>query len=246
MRRRVAPAAGFAIAVSLVCSLIGCTTASNEGAADAASPASACVAAGGLCGVSACSTLGPQSCGVAGETCCLDSLGAACAAEAGSAPIVASSYDQSCQTDSDCVGIGVGDPCYPCGVVCPGAAAINASSLAQYMADVLRSPAGKGDFVCNCPLYSPSSVCCNAGTCAPSCLDLVDAGTDAAPGADAGKDAAPEGDASIDAAAIVDAGTDAPAASDARADAEAMVDAGSDAAAALDAALGDAGDGGGD
>jgi hypothetical protein len=160
---------------------------------DAAAPVSACAAAGGLCGVSACSALGPQSCGAAGGTCCLDGLSADCLAEAGSHPIVASSYDQSCDVDSDCVAIGVGDPCEPCEVLCAGSAAIRSGALAQYMADVAKSPAGKGTFVCECPQYSPASVCCNAGVCAPYCLDLSDASADAAAMIDAPFGAAGDG-----------------------------------------------------
>jgi hypothetical protein len=234
MTRGAAWTASLGVAVSAVIAATGCATTSNGGAADGAASTSTCVEAGGLCGVSACSAVGPQSCGSKGETCCLDSLGPLCAAEAGATPIVASSYDQSCQVDSDCVAIGVGDSCYPCGVVCPGNAAINASSLARYMQDVAASPAGKGGFFCNCPLYSPSSVCCNAGLCAPYCLDLVDAGADAAPSTvvDGGADGSSVGDGGADAAPVVDASTD-----------DAAVDAGRDAAPAFDAGPSDAGAG---
>src|ERR1700678_3295322 len=155
-----------------------CTTTTMSGAAMDAAPApTPCQAAGGECGVSACSALGSQSCGARGGACCLDALGAVCAAEGGSPAIAASSYDRSCQVDSDCVAIGVGDPCYPCEVLCPGTAAINTSSMATYMADVARSPAGSGSVVCACPFYDSASACCNAGTCAPHCLVPVDGGS---------------------------------------------------------------------
>src|SRR5580698_4756351 len=124
MRRRIVRGARLAIAFSWLGSAVGCASSSSEATMDAAAPVSACAAAGGLCGVSACSALGPQSCGAAGGTCCLDGLSADCLAEAGSPPIVASSYDQSCDVDSDCVAIGVGDPCEPCEVLCAGSAAI--------------------------------------------------------------------------------------------------------------------------
>jgi hypothetical protein len=163
-------------AESLVCAATGC--APGEGGADSAAAASECAAAGGQCGTSACTALGPQSCGTQGETCCLDGVGAACAAGAGLPPILASNYDQSCSVDSDCVAIGVGDPCYVCEVACPGAAAINQTSLATYMADTAR-PVGSPGVVCNCPLYDPSSVCCSAGTCKPHCLDVPAAAGDA-------------------------------------------------------------------
>jgi len=152
-----------------------CASTTTEATVDAAPPPTPCEVAGGQCGVSACSAFGPQSCGAKGETCCLDALGAVCASEGGSPVIAASSYDQSCQVDSDCVAVGVGAPCYPCEVLCPGAAAISTSSMAKYMADVARSPAGSG-VACSCPFYDPASACCSAGTCAPHCLVPLDGG----------------------------------------------------------------------
>jgi hypothetical protein len=173
MRRLVVQVA--VVAAALAAS--SCTTTTTGATPDAAPVITPCEEAGGQCGASACSALGPQSCGATGGACCLDALGAACAAEGGSSPIAASSYDQSCQVDSDCVAIGIGDPCYPCEVLCPGTAAINASSMAQYTADVARSPSGSGRVACSCPLYDPASVCCNAGRCAPHCLAPLDGGS---------------------------------------------------------------------
>lgn len=175
MRRLVAQLAVLAATIGSIAAT-SCTTATTGGTPDAAPALTPCEEAGGQCGASACSALGPQSCGAAGGACCLDALGAACAAEAGSPAIAASSYDRSCQVDSDCVAIGVGDPCYPCEVLCPGTAAINTSSMAQYTADVARSPAGGGHVACSCPLYDPASACCSAGACAPHCLGPLDAG----------------------------------------------------------------------
>jgi hypothetical protein len=166
--------------------LVGCTTTTaTESVHDAAPAPSACELAGGQCGTSACTALGSQSCGAAGGTCCLDGLGALCAAEAGSHSIAVSSYSRSCQVDSDCVAIGVGNPCYPCEVMCPGTGAINITSLAQYMTDVADSPAGKAAVVCNCPQVPSPSACCNGGTCALHCLDLGDAPSESGVSVDA-------------------------------------------------------------
>jgi len=175
--RRRAHTSRLALAgASMLCGVfVACTQVASNVVGDAAAAPSACVAAGGQCGASACSTLGPQSCGAVGGACCLDGVGAACAAEGGK-PIAASSYDQSCRVDSDCVAIGVGNACYPCEVLCPGAAAIGTASLAQYMSDIADSPAGKGNFVCDCPFVSDASVCCSAGACSSRCFALPDAG----------------------------------------------------------------------
>jgi hypothetical protein len=45
--------------------------------------------------------------------------------------IQASSYDQSCTTDSDCIAVGEGNACYPCAIACTSAA-INRSAESQY------------------------------------------------------------------------------------------------------------------
>lgn len=80
-------------------------------------------------------------------------------------PIHASDYDQSCETDSDCVGVGEGNLCAACSAVCP-TAAINQSALGQYDADIdklgeLTDPNVTID--CGCPALFP--VCCDAGRC---------------------------------------------------------------------------------
>jgi hypothetical protein len=172
-------------AVAILALATGCASPQGHVTTDAAPPLSPCVMAGGECGVSACKALGSQSCDVTGETCCLDGLGPSCDADGGAAAITASSYDPSCDADTDCVGIGVGDPCYPCEVLCAGTAAINVSSLAQYNADVAKSPAGRAGVACACPEFVPANVCCSAGKCALYCLDVGDAEPK-----DAGADAA--------------------------------------------------------
>jgi hypothetical protein len=166
MRRSIV---GAACAVILAgCASTSANTASLTDAESADAPheasldTSACVEAGGQCTTS-CAALGPQSCG-AGAFCCFD---ARCARDASDRPppILASSYDQSCDADTDCVTVGVGDYC-SC-LNCSNNAAINKASVTQYRTDVAESA------ICSCPptpIPIPGvSPCCNAGTCDPSC-----------------------------------------------------------------------------
>jgi hypothetical protein len=86
--------------------------------------------------------------------------------------IAASSYDTSCNVDTDCVsvteGLAVhfGDWCT--GECFCGADAINRSSAAQYAQDVTRTPVGSGatrpSETCSCPA-SVGGTCCRAGQC---------------------------------------------------------------------------------
>ncbi|HXN32718.1 MAG TPA: hypothetical protein VN894_12685 [Polyangiaceae bacterium] len=76
--------------------------------------------------------------------------------------IQASNYDQSCTTDSDCVAVSEGSFCYPGGGGCP-TAAIRASALAQYQADVSKTWAASSCFgLSGCPAFGS---CCRAGMC---------------------------------------------------------------------------------
>ncbi len=82
------------------------------------------------------------------------------------AAILASSYDQSCTSDSDCIVVTVGYPCEGCGLQCGAdVGAINAGARAQYMGDVSRTP--KGAVPCNCPPPPPvgNFSCCRGGQC---------------------------------------------------------------------------------
>jgi hypothetical protein len=66
--------------------------------------------------------------------------------------IVASNYDQSCAVDTDCRTISAGDYCVA-GCLC-GGSAISATALAQFNADVAKTPLGSGavqELKCNCP-----------------------------------------------------------------------------------------------
>jgi hypothetical protein len=76
--------------------------------------------------------------------------------------IAASAYDQSCQIDSDCVGIFAGDFCHP-GAACPNAA-INIAVVPRYQADIAKTfGAGSCAAVSSCGFFSPT--CCRHGMC---------------------------------------------------------------------------------
>ncbi len=95
--------------------------------------------------------------------------------------ISASNYDQSCSVDSDCVaviegaegGIGAfglvvqsGNYCQPL-CMC-GGQAINKGAVAQYVADVSKTPVGSGAIKtppCFCPSVSPTGCCGDGGRC---------------------------------------------------------------------------------
>jgi hypothetical protein len=73
--------------------------------------------------------------------------------------IQASSYDQTCTVDSDCVGIAEGNLCDHCDCV---NAAINVRDEARYQSD----NSGKvSTQLCKCPTVA---VACDAGTCGTS------------------------------------------------------------------------------
>jgi len=73
-----------------------------------------------------------------------------------------STFDQSCQSDSDCVPITSGPLCdgYTC--TCPGGGAINASAEASYQALVSSIHPGKGP-LCECPAFPGPQ--CLGGVC---------------------------------------------------------------------------------
>ena len=98
------------------------------------------------------------------------SLGADAAA-CTSRMIVASSFDQSCVSDFDCVGVAEGNACEACGLACP-LAAISKRALPTYQAAIANSPATAGEpCETNCPEYG--SPCCNSGRCTDQCPDNV-------------------------------------------------------------------------
>jgi hypothetical protein len=163
---------------------------------------SSCVNSGGQCSAEGqtCAFSIPASCDESGGgSCCVP-----CQADPDVKAISVANYDRACTVDADCVAVGVGDPCQPCDILCPGNAAINASSLSQYRLDVAASPALGDGATCVCA-PTTLSVCCNAGTCDPSC------GADGSGGAiapvDAGLDDAEVYDAEPEDADLDDADT---------------------------------------
>jgi hypothetical protein len=74
-------------------------------------------------------------------------------------PIIASDYDQSCNVDSDCVGIGEGDGC-ECRVLCQNAA-INVADEARWREDVMQTPVS--GTACHCP--AATVPCCRDHLC---------------------------------------------------------------------------------
>ena len=109
--------------------------------------------------------------------------------DAAACVIAASSYDQSCQTAADCVGVPVGgNTCDPCHAgsghfACP-LAAINASASAQYtaaLAAAFQSVEGTTTYqqcVVNACPTNPTPAC-NAGKCVVEYgVQGTDAGTD--------------------------------------------------------------------
>jgi hypothetical protein len=105
------------------------------------------------------------------------------------ADIEAKNYDQSCQTDSDCVLVGEGESCFPCSLAYGPYGAISRSDLARFEADVARTPAGNLPVSC-APACAPSpSACCLGGKCQVGSQCSNPTSTDA--GADTGaRDAA--------------------------------------------------------
>lgn len=155
---------------------------------------SACLAAGGQCSDTPCAFGIAESCGADGAGfCCVP-----CQADPDVHRILASNYTQTCTVDSDCVAVGVGNPCQACNILCGSNAAINRSSLLQYMSDVASSPALGDAASCACQ-PTTVSVCCNSGTCDPACgvdgsggpVSSVDASLSDAADAAAGDDAGP-------------------------------------------------------
>jgi hypothetical protein len=93
------------------------------------------------------------------------SRGAGVDADSGGCVISATSYDQSCNVDSDCVEVSVGDYCSATTCRC-GTSAVNVGALAQFNTDVSKTPIGSGALhtpFCFCP-YSAGPFC-SQGTC---------------------------------------------------------------------------------
>jgi len=98
--------------------------------------------------------------------------------------ISASNYDQSCTVDSDCVQVSAGNYCSATTCQC-GGSAINVGALAQFKADVSKTPLGSGALmgaICGCPCES-GAVCrsgqCQAAFCGAPSADTLPACADA-------------------------------------------------------------------
>jgi hypothetical protein len=94
------------------------------------------------------------------------------------ANIHASSYDQTCQTDSDCILVVDGYACASC-AVCAPLSAINRSAISQYAADVAKivapAKAGGGCAPCCGPVQL---ACCQGGLCHADTSCSSDAGAE--------------------------------------------------------------------
>jgi hypothetical protein len=194
-------AVGLAVMGLLLAATSGCSsTRTVEGAADASvmTPdaqsdasfdASTCVAEGGLCAAAstACGAIISSACGPS-EVCCVGP----CMVDGNEVVIRASSYDQSCSTDSDCIAIATGGTCLPCIILCATTtAAINRAAQPEYMADIsgtLAAAAHGGG--CGCPAGGLGEACCRGGMCSTDCVAPVLDGAVAETGSDAATDAA--------------------------------------------------------
>ena len=77
--------------------------------------------------------------------------------------LVASSYDQSCTSDSDCVAVWFGDVCTTACAGCEPNGAINVSSTNAYGTDARN--ATDASTVCPCPPPMGHACCSAQGVC---------------------------------------------------------------------------------
>jgi hypothetical protein len=128
--------------------------------------------------------------------CCLDKV---CAFSDGETSLVdctdanaqlieASSYDQSCTADTDCVAVSEGNACHPGFLNCPNAA-ISVSAHARYNADVAMTNAAICIWEGDCALSG--GPCCRGSRCqmGASCLSGSQADAAAEASTDGGADA---------------------------------------------------------
>jgi hypothetical protein len=132
----------------------------------------ACTAAGGRCvlgGFENCLRHGSQNCNPGmnpgGAFCCLEEPAACKSPDDSAANVEAANYDQSCQSDDDCLAIGEGNACFPCQLMCNNAA-IRRDAEAAYRGDVAKigptlDPRIRVD--CGCPLAA--GPCCIDSQC---------------------------------------------------------------------------------
>jgi hypothetical protein len=118
-----------------------------------------------------------------------DAAAALSCADAAAQPIQAASYDQSCQTDSDCIAVAEGDFCIVGNPSCTSAS-ISKSAYSRYQADVSKTNVAICRQESNCP--SHPGPCCRGGLCrvGTECSDSA-AAPEGGAGADSG-DGSPE------------------------------------------------------
>lgn len=128
---------------------------------------------------------GPQDCrlhftSVAAVWCCVDrrcvfgqsAEDAVHCTDASPQVIQASNYDQTCQTDSDCIAVAEGEFCQP-RAYCPSAT-ISKSASAQYWADVGKTNAALCDYIISGCLGGIGTPCCRSGKCTADCVAPAD------------------------------------------------------------------------
>jgi hypothetical protein len=76
--------------------------------------------------------------------------------------IRASSYDQSCNADTDCVSVSEGNACETGFLDCPNAT-IGKGGLSQYQSDIAKVRSASSNTVASCFPYGVP--CCRSGTC---------------------------------------------------------------------------------
>jgi len=103
-----------------------------------------------------------------GAFCCLQES-STCSQNDNVVMVSASSYDQTCKTNADCVAIGEGNACAGWSLHCSNAA-ISKIAQSQYQSDLSKiGPTTDPTTICFCPAaFGP---CCISGKCHadPSC-----------------------------------------------------------------------------
>jgi hypothetical protein len=127
--------------------------------------------------------LGADSTGCGGDVATTGDV-ATSGADGGNCTLQPSVYDRSCQVDSDCVAVSLGNVCSDvCAGVCPNAA-IRSSESARYDADLAKAAARPTRGVaCSCAL---GPAVCRTGKCAVLSPGGDLGGIDATAGTDAG------------------------------------------------------------
>lgn len=185
--RRLPRGSLWLLALGALLTAYGSSSCSSSGSTgtSCASAGGACVLGGALCARRApssaqdCETNPPNP---GGAFCCLalsdagsltvDS-GPDAAETGGDCVISASSYDQSCMQDTDCVEVTATNYCNAEACLC-GGSAINMNALAQFNADVATTPLGLHPGGGGCPCASLFGPCCRQGTCTAECSSPAD------------------------------------------------------------------------